>query len=82
MTNKNKLSSEKIKEIRENFNFFDRDDNGMIDDKEFSELLLTIEPRAQKDEIENGFKEVDTDSDGSIDFPEFLAWWNQCWWQF
>jgi len=76
------LTQEKIAEVRHNFEFFDRDSNGYIDQEEFAELLTVIEPRAREEEIEKGFREVDSDGDGSIDYSEFMAWWNQVWWQF
>ncbi len=76
------LSAEKISEIEDNFKFFDSDNNGFIDDKEFEKLMKIIEPRARTREIEKGFAIVDKDGDGAIDFSEFLDWWKQCWWQF
>ncbi len=81
MTEKN-LTEEKLDEIKSNFDFFDRDGNGSIDEKEFGELLKVIEPKATKEEIEKGFGVVDDDNDGAIDFSEFLSWWEKCWWQF
>lgn len=76
------LSEEKIKEVEDNFKFFDSDNNGFIDEKEFEQLMKIIEPRARTEEIEKGFNIVDEDGDGFIDFAEFLQWWKQCWWQF
>ncbi len=82
MNQQKKLSAKEALEIRENFDFFDRDGNGLIDEKEFAELLLVIEPRASEKEISKGFAEIDSDHDQNIDFAEFLVWWKQCWWQF
>ncbi len=81
MTDKT-LAEDKISEIKSNFDFFDRDGNGSIDEKEFGKLLLVIEPKATAEEIEKGFAIVDEDGDGSIDFTEFMEWWEKCWWQF
>ncbi len=76
------LTEEKIAEIKSNFDFFDRDSNGRIDEKEFGQLLKVIEPKATHKQVATGFALVDEDSDGSIDFSEFLTWWQQCWWQY
>jgi len=82
MSKQQKLTPEQIKEIHHNFDFFDRDGNGQLDEDEFTELLKIIEPNAKKEEAIKGFAIVDVDGDGSIDFNEFLKWWGQCWWQF
>ncbi|PIP79956.1 MAG: calcium sensor EFh [Deltaproteobacteria bacterium CG17_big_fil_post_rev_8_21_14_2_50_51_6] len=82
MTAKNKVLQENLQKIRDNFDFFDRDGNGRIDEKEFAELILAIEPHAKIAEIEKGFIEIDADQDGSIDFNEFVSWWKLCWWQY
>ena len=76
------LSKEKIEEIQSNFDFFDRDGNGRIDEKEFGKLLLVLEPKTTPEEIKNGFSIVDENNDGSINFSEFMSWWEKCWWQF
>lgn len=78
----NKLSQDKLVEIRKNFEFFDKDDNGMIEVKEFINLLKVIEPSSTKQQAEEGFKIIDDDHNGVIDFDEFLKWWESCWWQF
>jgi calmodulin len=78
----NKLSQEKLLEIRKNFEFFDKDNNGIIEIKEFTSLLKVIEPSSTKQQAEEGFKIIDDDNNGVIDFEEFLTWWESCWWQF
>ncbi|MFT5452407.1 MAG: calmodulin [Enterobacterales bacterium] len=77
-----KLSQEKLEEIRTNFDYFDNDNNGMIEIKEFISLLQVIEPTSTKQQAEEGFKIIDDDDNGVIDFDEFLVWWESCWWQF
>ncbi len=76
------LPQNKIREIRQHFEFFDRDHNGAIDADEFAQLLKAIEPKAKPAECLRGFREVDSDHDGQIDFTEFLTWWQKTWWQF
>lgn len=76
------LSDSEIQEIKSNFEFFDRDGNGQIDLPEFIELLTVISPKTKASHVEDGFKLIDSNSDGFIDFDEFLAWWRECWWEY
>lgn len=76
------LSEQHIKDVRENFDFFDRDKNGEIDVKEFEELLKVLDPKTTEAQAIRGFELIDENSDGHIDFTEFLAWWETCWWEY
>lgn len=76
------LSEQRIDEIKEHFNFFDRDNNGRIDVDEFGELLQVLSPDAGDEQIHKGFSLVDTDGSGYIEFDEFLSWWKTCWWEY
>lgn len=82
MTEAKSLSAEKLAEIKENFSFFDRDDNNEIDVEEFTQLLKVISPQATKEQAEAGFAIVDENDDGHIDFDEFIEWWQTCWWEY
>ena len=75
-------SPEKLQEIRNNFDFFDKDQNGQIELKEFISLLKVIEPTSSRQQAEEGFKIIDDDHNGVIDFEEFMVWWESCWWQY
>ena len=77
-----KLPEAKINEIKSNFSFFDRDDNGEIDLEEFTELLHVLSPGTTKEQAEKGFELIDDNKDGHIDFDEFLVWWESCWWEY
>ena len=76
------LSDEKIEEIKKDFSFFGRDGNGQIDLTEFIELLTVISPKTKASHVEEGFKLIDENNDGFIDFEEFLEWWQECWWEY
>lgn len=76
------LSQESVEEIKQHFAFFDRDDNGFIDIKEFIELLKAISPGATEEQAVNGFEVVDNNRDGLIEFREFLSWWRTIWYEF
>jgi calmodulin len=64
-----------LDELRENFDYFDSDDNGRIDRAEFKRLMGVLGADAPEDELDIGFDAVDTDDDGAIDFNEFAGWW-------
>ena len=76
------LSSETIEQIKDNFEYFDRDENGQIDSDEFLELLKTISPQSTPEQALKGFSIIDENGDGQVDFTEFLAWWQTTWWEF
>jgi len=82
MTDIKKISEEQLKEIKENFQFFDRDSNNEIDLGEFTKLLRVISPTATLEQAHKGFQIIDENQDGHIDFEEFMAWWESCWWEY
>ena len=77
-----KVSQEKLQEIKTNFDYFDKDNNGTIELDEFIKLLQTIEPTATKEQAEQGFELIDTDNNGAIEFNEFINWWQSYWWHY
>lgn len=77
-----KPNQEMLDEIRDNFDYFDRDNNGQIDVNEFTKLLHVIDPNATKQQAEDGFEFIDTDNNGHIDLDEFIEWWQTHWWQY
>ena len=82
MTEKRDLSTQQLAEIRENFEFFDRDSNDAIDLGEFTKLLRVISPTATLEQAQKGFELIDENQDGHIDFDEFIEWWESCWWEY
>jgi calmodulin len=71
----NKPSEEELDELREAFDYNDRDGDGRIQLDEFSAMLDELEAGMTERDIEIGFKDIDTNDDGLIDFQEFVAWW-------
>lgn len=63
-------------ELRQTFDQFDRDGNGVIDFGEFSELLNALGSEMEEEERRIGFDIIDVDRGGTIDFGEFAAWWD------
>ena len=74
MTDK-KLEDEELDEVREAFDYNDRDEDGLIDLEEFADMLDDLEADMSDAETRAGFREIDTNHDGKIDFGEFAAWW-------
>lgn len=77
-----KLPDEKLREIHENFEYFDKDNKGYIDFEEFSEMLGVISPQSTMQQAAEGFSIIDKNSDGYVDLEEFVAWWQTAWWEF
>ena len=76
------LPDQKAREIRESFEYFDRDQNGYIDFNEFTELLKVISPESTVQQAAEGFSIIDTNSDGHVDLEEFIEWWKTTWWEY
>ena len=74
---KNRPNEEELDELRETFDYNDRDNDGRIQVDEFSAMLDELEADMTGKEIEIGFKDIDTNDDGLIDFDEFVAWWTE-----
>ena len=74
---KNKLNEEELDELREAFDYNDRDGDGRIQLDEFSAMLDELEAEMTDGDIRIGFKDIDTNDDGLVDFQEFVAWWTE-----
>jgi len=70
-----KLSPEELQEIRETFEFNDRNGDGRISFEEFVALLADLNGDMSREECQLGFDAIDTDYSGSVSFDEFLTWW-------
>jgi calmodulin len=74
---KNQLNEEELDELREAFDYNDRDGDGRIQLDEFSAMLDELEAEMTDGDIRIGFKDIDTNDDGLVDFQEFVAWWTE-----
>lgn len=74
-----KLSEAEISEIRDHFEFFDRNHNDLLEEREFVRLFEILAPDASREMALRGFETIDTDGNGGIDFDEFLDWWQMNW---
>jgi calmodulin/calcium-binding protein CML/plastin-2 len=74
---KQKPSEEELDELRETFDYNDRDGDGLIELDEFAAMLEELEADTSEAETRVGFRDIDTNDDGRIDFGEFVAWWTE-----
>ena len=74
---KNKPNDEQLDELREAFDYNDRDRDGKVQLDEFAEMLDELEAVMSDAETRVGFQDIDTNDDGLIDFAEFVAWWSE-----
>jgi Ca2+-binding EF-hand superfamily protein len=74
---KDKPSPEELDELRETFDYNDRDGDGRIQADEFAAMLDELEADMTPKDIEIGFQDIDTNDDGLIDFSEFVDWWTE-----
>ena len=68
-------------QVRKEFESFDQDDNGLIDYREFAELMGVLSPKTDPAYFEGGFSLIDENDDGFINFEEFLIWWQEAEWE-
>jgi calmodulin len=73
-------NDEELLDLAEHFGQVDGDGDRRIDFAEFSRLVEDLADEDEPMPLEErriGFKEIDTDRDGAIDFHEFVAWWRE-----
>jgi hypothetical protein len=62
-------------EVREIFDHYDRDKNGLIAAKEFARLLEALGMEIEEHELKIALLDVDHDGDQQIAWDDFLNWW-------
>ncbi|EAN33001.1 EF hand family protein [Theileria parva strain Muguga] len=67
------LSEEQIAEFKEAFALFDKDGDGSITSKELGTIMRSLGQNPTEAELQDMINEIDANSNGSIDFPEFLT---------
>jgi Ca2+-binding EF-hand superfamily protein len=72
-----KPTEEQLDELREAFDYNDRDGDGRIEPDEFAVMLDELDAGMSTAEAKVGFQDIDTNDDGLIDFDEFVAWWTE-----
>ncbi|TPX15109.1 calmodulin [Thyridium curvatum] len=67
------LTEEQVSEFKEAFSLFDKDGDGQITTKELGTVMRSLGQNPSESELQDMINEVDADSNGTIDFPEFLT---------
>jgi calcium-binding protein CML len=78
MTRKSRVTTpaqERQAELREDFEHFDDDSDGLLQFSEFVSFLDGLGAEMSTNECQAGFAEIDSDRDGMIGYDEFLSWW-------
>ncbi len=73
------LTQKEIDRVRREFDYFDADSSGKISLEEFRQLFKVLAPESKRREADEGFSAIDEDASGSIEFDEFLDWWQTNW---
>lgn len=61
--------------LKDRFDGVDRDGNGAIDEREFSQLLEALGAGYSEAQVRAAFTDIDGDGSGSIELEEFRKWW-------
>ena len=70
-----KEKTEQNERLRRHFKSFDKNNDGLIDEEEFSEMLDGLGWDSPVETRSLEFAAIDNDSDGLVDFQEFVDWW-------
>ena len=70
------LDDDELTELKEIFDHYDSDKNGVIDRDEFRALLLSLDPEFSEDDVRTGLSALDDNENGVIDWDEFVEWWS------
>lgn len=63
--------------LRKEFDRFDADTNGYIDEAEFSALVHSLDSTLTGEKAAIAFLALDVNGNGRIEFGEFSAWWKR-----
>ena len=63
--------------LREDFDFNDVNHDGRLTLGEFIRLMHNTDAEMTPEDLQIAFDEIDTNSDGLIEFAQFLTWWNE-----
>ena len=64
-----------LPEIKEAFEFFDKNNNGKITCKDFKKLLVKLSKEYTEQEAEELFKTLDLNAEGEININDFINLW-------
>ena len=65
-----------IEELKENFEYFDSNGDGRLDLGEFTAMMEAMGVIGPGEDAAMGFREIDTDGSGEVEFDEFTRWFS------
>ncbi|CAI9729746.1 squidulin-like [Octopus vulgaris] len=68
----NQLKAKQLEEIKEAFQMFDIDHDGQITSNELKAVMKSLGQTPSEQDLEEMIREVDTDGNGTIEYPEFV----------
>eukprot|EP01087_Luapelamoeba_hula_P009542 TRINITY_DN2469_c0_g1_i1.p1 TRINITY_DN2469_c0_g1~~TRINITY_DN2469_c0_g1_i1.p1 ORF type:complete len:209 (+),score=43.80 TRINITY_DN2469_c0_g1_i1:44-670(+) len=69
---------DRMQQVSRYFRFFDKDRSGVLDKEEFRRCYADLTKNGMtKRSFDDCFNEIDTDGNGSIEFNEFVEWFNR-----
>lgn len=71
------MSDKSETELRSEFDRFDEDENGSIDEDEFARLVVALGVKFTPEQTATAFLAIDIDGNRRIDFREFKSWWSK-----
>lgn len=63
--------------LREEFERFDGDKSGYIDEAEFAALVTSLGATLSRQKVAVAFLAIDINGNGRIEYGEFRAWWSK-----
>lgn len=70
--NRRFISKNQMKEFREAFRLFDKDNDGSITKEELGTVMRSLGQFARVEELQEMLQEIDVDGDGNVSFEEFV----------
>ena len=71
----NELTDDQIAEVREIFDHYDKNGNGVIEVGELGSLFEALDAQLDKTQLAAAIGDLDTNGNGRLEFAEFIAWW-------
>jgi calmodulin len=69
--------SDAAEALRRDFNRFDTDGNGVIDETEFAALIASLGVKFTPEQVQIAFLAIDVNGNRGVEFGEFSAWWTR-----
>ncbi|XP_048357589.1 calmodulin-A-like [Sphaerodactylus townsendi] len=68
-----RLTEDQLAEFKEAFSLFDKDGDGAITTKDLGTVMRSLGHNPTEAELRAMIHDIDTNGNGTVDFPEFLA---------